>query len=148
MRSLSAWVWPFILIMACSAPDESARLRAYLTKNIGLAAGHLPSAVIVITEDGCNACDSKFADLMRLRTGCQRCLFIVRAEGMSIDMNGFLEPTDNLRFDDGSFRRLGILQASGMILMQDGRIDRILALERTDIGSQLALFECILDTID
>jgi len=66
---------------------------------------------------------------------------------MSIDMNGFLEEKDNLRFDDGSFRRLGILQGSGIILMKDENIDRIVPLERTDMTEQLALFDSIMDTM-
>lgn len=140
--------WALIFLVACVTPDKSGVLLNYLGETFRSSHNGLPSAIVVITEDGCSACDSKFADLMRSRTECQRCLFIIRAQGMSVDMNGFLDEKENLRFDDGSFKRLGILEASGVILMKDKSIDRVIPLERAHMGEQLTRFEAILDSID
>ena len=137
-----------LLIWACSTENKDARLQSYLENEIGLTSDQLPTAIFVITEEGCPTCDKLFADLVRPRTETPSSLFIVRAEGSTVDMNGFLEETDQIRFDyDRTFKRLGILHASGVILLNEGRVDTVIDIQASNIRDQLAYMTALLDSL-
>jgi len=131
----------------CGKPDSDQLLRRYLVDDIGLNKEQLPSAIFVITEDGCPTCDRAFANLVRPRTSTSRCLFLVRAEGRSVDLNGFLNETENVRFDNGTFKDLGILKASGLILLDNDRVDTVIALQASEISKQLFYITSLLDSL-
>lgn len=136
------------MVTACGTPDQERLLKRYLTQDLGLKEGQFPSAIFVVTEDGCPSCDRAFADLVRTRTSARGCLFLVRAEGRSVNLNGFLEETAQIRFDnDGSFKELGLLKASGVILLKNNQVDTIISLRAAEIQHQLASLVVLLDSL-
>lgn len=148
MRTAVAILLPLLFVVGCSNNSDHAELKNYLIDKLGIPHDQLPSAIFVVTEEGCPACQKAFADLVRPRTTCPQCLFLVRAEGSSIDLNGFLEETDRIRFDyDRTFKDLGLLKGSGVVLLQQDRIDTIIPLRVEEIKAQLINMNTILDSL-
>jgi hypothetical protein len=142
----SRWtVWLILALLAgCGTSDRDHALQNYLTERFGIQNGHTTAFVFVLAEEGCPMCDRRFADLLRERTDCVNCLFILRAQGSSFSLKGFLEKSPNTRFDDGSFKSLGLLDGSGAILLNEGRIDSIIPLKVEEIDQQLSYFATLL----
>lgn len=137
----------FCSIGACGVQDRDARLQRYLLEELDIPADQMPKVIVVIAEDGCTACNRSFANLVRPRTSTSDCLFLVRAEGRSVDLNGFLTETENIRFDDGGFKELGLLRTSGLIVFRDNVIDTVIALRVEEIDRQLSYTVDLLDSI-
>lgn len=145
--NLRALIPTLLLLMACGQGQEDSALRDYVRTTFGETPLTNVSAIFVITEDGCPVCDRRFAELVRPRMGCERCLFIIRAQGSAFSMKGFMDERPNLRFDDGTFKRMDLLQGSGVIMMQEGRIDRILPISVDGIEAQLVFAGELLDSL-
>ncbi len=145
--NLRALIPTLLLLMACGQGQEDSALRDYVRTTFGDMPLTDVSAIFVITEDGCPVCDRRFAELVRPRVGCERCLFIIRAQGSAFSMKGFIDERPNLRFDDGMFRSLGLLQGSGVIVLQEGHIDRVLPMDVDGIEAQLAFAGELLDSL-
>jgi hypothetical protein len=143
---ITRWTYWMILslLAACGPSSRDSALQNYLNERFGTRSGFASDFVFVITEDGCPVCDRRFADLLRERTECMNCLFIVRAQGSSFSLNGFLEGSPNTRFDDGSFKSLGLLEGSGVILLNERRIDSIIPLRIEEIDQQLSYVATLL----
>lgn len=146
MRSVLALCFLSVL-QSCGGPTSDDQLISYIRNDLHIPPEHEPKAIFVVTEDGCTACDRAFSDLLRVHTSSPSCLFVVRAEGRSIDLNGFLEETNSVRFDDGGFQELGILDGSGVILLENERIDTIIPLRVEEIQEQLTYIRGVIDSI-
>lgn len=148
MRNIIIVYFQLLLVCACSTDNKDALLRSYLRDQMGLSSSQLPTAIFVITEEGCPTCDKLFADLVRPRTDTPSSLFLVRAEGSTVDLSGYLEETDQIRFDyDWSFKRLGIIKGSGVVLLNEGRIDTVVEIQASNISHQLAYMTSLLDSL-
>ncbi len=145
--NLRALILTLVLLLACGQDRDDSALRDYVRTTFGDMPLTDVSAIFVITEDGCPVCDRRFAELVRPRVGCERCLFIIRAQGSAFSMKGFMDERPNLRFDDGTFKRLGLLQGSGVIVLQEGHIDRVLPMDVDGIEAQLAFAGELLDSL-
>jgi hypothetical protein len=137
-----------IALSACSASDRNTKLRHYLEHDLGLHGENLPTAIFVITEDGCPSCDRALADLLRSRTTVPHCLFLVRAEGLAIVLKGFLSETDQVRIDDGGFKKLGILEGSGLVLLKNNKVDTVMELQVGQASQQFKRMTRLLDSLD
>ena len=63
-------------------------------------------------------------------------------------MEGLLSETENIRFDyDRSFKKLGLLDGSGVVLLRKDRIDTVIPLRVHEIKPQLAYMAHLLDSI-
>lgn len=136
-----------IWCLGCDRPAPEELLVQYFEQQIGISPDKWPKAIFVISEDGCPACNRAFANMVRPRTTVPQCLFLVRAQGVVVDLNGFLQETDQVRFDDGSFKQLGLLKGSGMILLNGNKVDTIINLDATEIGKQLMAMTALLDSL-
>lgn len=137
---------PLLAMAGCTEQDESSALQEYLSGTFTHATDP-PVAIFVITEDGCPACDRAYADLVRARTSCSKCRFIIRADGSSVNLNGFLAESNNMHFDDGRFKQLGLLNGSGFIVLRGQEIDTIVSLRVDNIHEQLSYIQVVLDTL-
>lgn len=145
MRGVCVVVLFALAIIGCGEADKDQLLIDYLRNNLGYGGqAELPKAIFVLTEEGCPACDRAFADALRPFADSPNCLFLVRAEGRTINMSGFLDQTDRIRFDDGTFKELNLLTASGVILLHDSAIDTVINLNATEIRVQIALVNGLL----
>ncbi len=136
------------VILGCGKPTQDELLARYLTNHADIKAAHYPKAVVVVSEDGCGHCNRAFADMVRPRTSNSNCLFIVRLEGGSLDMNGFMEKGPNLSFDDDrAFKKLGILQGSGLILLDGENIDTVIPVQLDNIQGRLERIRFLMDSI-
>lgn len=145
MRGVCVVVLFALAIIGCGEADKDQLLVDYLRNNLGYGdQAELPKAIFVLTEEGCPACDRAFADALRPFADSPNCLFLVRAEGRTINMSGFLDQTDRIRYDDGAFKELNLLKASGVILLHDSAIDTVINLSATEIRVQIALVNGLL----
>jgi hypothetical protein len=145
MRGVCVVVLFALAIIGCGEADKDQLLVDYLRNNLGYGdQAELPKAIFVLTEEGCPACDRAFADALRPFADSPNCLFLVRAEGRTINMSGFLDQTDRIRYDDGAFKELNLLTASGVILLHDSAIDTVINLNATEIRVQIALVNGLL----
>lgn len=145
MRKCCLFAFCSIALAGCDQPDQDQRLANYLKHNLGIASTEqMPKAIFVLTEDGCPACDRAFADAIRPYGSSPNCLFVIRAEGRSVNMTGFLEQTDRIRYDDGSFKELSLLPASGVIIIHDGAVDTIISLHAAEIRAQIGHVNALL----
>lgn len=145
MRNVCVVALCALAIFGCGEADKDQQLVEYLRNNLGYGApAELPKAIFVLTEEGCPACDRAYADALRPFADSPNCLFLVRAEGRTINMTGFLDQTDRIRYDDGAFKDLNLLSASGVILLHDSAIDTIIALNAAEIRGQIALVNGLL----
>lgn len=104
MRKVIIWS---VFAVSCVPGSQDARLSRYLQEQIGLTERQFPKAIVVVSEDGCPHCDRAFADLVRPRTSLRDCLFLIRIDGTTVDLHGFMVETQNVRFDDDrSFKKL------------------------------------------
>jgi hypothetical protein len=138
----------FALLLACGADADERALHEYVQAHFGAAGMDSVGAIFVLTEEGCPVCDRRFADLVRPRLGCARCLFIVRAQGGAFSLKGFLDERENIRFDDGTFKKLGLLEGSGLLRLREGRIERIMPIHVEGIDAQLSYASNVLDSLD
>ncbi len=137
-----------LLLYSCSGPSKDELLTQYLITHFNRPEDRFPKAIVVVAEDGCIHCDRAFADLVRLRTSNPDILFVVRIEGSAVDMHGFMEESERMHFDDDrSFKQLGILAGSGLILMEESHIDTIIPIQLEGIEEQLSCIESALDAI-
>lgn len=132
---------------ACRPPNKDSTLLNYLESEYGITKDRSPKAIFLITEDGCKACNRGFSDQLRQWVDLKSCLFIIRADGSTINLNGFLDETENIRYDDGSFGSLGLLEGSGMIVLNGGKIDSIIPLTTDDYGDQIIFVNSFLDSL-
>jgi len=76
-------------------------------------------------------------------------LTVIRAEGRYLNLNGFMTETWNMRFDDdGSFKALGLLNGSGLVLLENGHIDTIIEFRSDDLRGQIDFASSVLDSLD
>jgi len=65
-------------------------------------------------------------------------LFIVSAMGTKIDISPFLADSSRVIWDfSGAFGQLGVLERTGIIFLDHGRLDTILTIEANVINEQL-----------
>jgi hypothetical protein len=148
MRALFCFAMIVLLGSSCDSLSRDERLQRYLEDELNLNKDQFPTAIFIVTEEGCPTCNRAFADLVRPLVSTPHCLIIIRAEGRSVDLNGFLTETDQVRFDDnGSFKKLGLLEGSGLILLNESQVDTILKFEITDLAQQIAYASDLLESI-
>ena len=149
MRIFIFMLLNFSLFGCQQSQNKDVLLNKYLIQHLGIQHENIPSVIVVVTEDGCPACDRSFADLVRERTSVPKCLFVVRATGASIDLSGFLNETDQIRYDDdGAFKALGLLKASGFILLDHGRLDSVISIRVDEYKEQLTFVTSLLDSLE
>lgn len=136
------------LMVSCARSARDRKLIDYLNRTLEIPVDQLPKAIVVISEEGCPTCNRSLADLMRNQTAKASCLFLISAEGRSVNLNGFLEETANVRQDDGTFRELGLFTGSGVIVLRENEIDTLYALQIAAIREQLMRIEQLVDTLE
>lgn len=150
IRKAHGFMLASLVLVSCGTfESKDRRLSKHLTEHMGFHQDSLPSLIAVVTEEGCPACDRSFADLVRKRTSVPQCLIVVRASGASIDLNGFLSETSQIRFDDdGTFRSLGLLNGSGLVVLHENRIMSVIELVPDELEPQLKRITYMLDSLD
>ena len=140
------WLMSLLGFASCTQPIADEQLDRHLEDALGIPFEKKPRIIIHITEQGCPVCNRGFADMVRPFTHNPDLLVIVHASGTSIDLTGFLRETNTIRHDDtGLFRTVGLLKGSGLIVLENGRIDTIIPVRSSELEEQLIYMQTILN---
>ncbi|HRQ84785.1 MAG TPA: hypothetical protein PLV70_06695 [Flavobacteriales bacterium] len=103
-------------------------------------------SILVLTENGCPACNRSMAKLVEDHLADTTSLVWVSAMGGMVDISPFRSDPERVVWDYGdSLRALGIMEGSGAIFLQDGRIDTVIHIEAHNLETALALVAGKLD---
>ncbi|MCL4282544.1 MAG: hypothetical protein KJZ58_09785 [Flavobacteriales bacterium] len=96
-------------------------------------------SILVITEEGCPSCNRLFARLVEDYLQDTTALVWVNAMGTILDISAFRSNSDRIVWDYGdSLRALGIIQGSGAIFLEGGRIDTVIQVEARTLEISLS----------
>jgi hypothetical protein len=103
-------------------------------------------SILVVTEEGCPTCNKSLALLVDDYLEDSSALVWVSATGSMVDIAPFRSKPDRVVWDYGdSLRSLGIIQGSGAIFLEAGRIDTVIQLDARNLGSTLAYVRVFLN---
>lgn len=103
-------------------------------------------SILVITEESCPACNKSLALLVEDYMEDSSALVWVSATGSMVDISPFRSKPDRVVWDYGdSLQSLGIIQGSGAIFLEEGRIDTVIQLDARDLGSTLVYVKSLLN---
>lgn len=84
-------------------------------------------AIFVLTEEGCLPCNRSFGEIIENHLEDSTCLIWVTAMGTGLDISAYRSNEKHVIWDyEDRMRAVGILKGSGVILLQDGRIDTVI----------------------
>jgi len=96
-------------------------------------------SILVVTEESCPTCNKSFALLVEDYLEDTTALVWVSAMGRMVDISPFRSNSSRVVWDYGdSLRALGIIQGSGAIFLEGGRIDTVIQLEARNLDITLA----------
>lgn len=96
-------------------------------------------AIVVVSEEGCVSCNKSLAKLVESHLEDSTALVWVSAMGNVVDLTPFRSNPGRVVWDYGdSLRALGLIQGSGAIFLEGGRIDTVVQVEARTLEISLS----------
>jgi len=93
--------------------------------------------VMVISEKGCVNCNKSFALLVQEKLKSNRTLFIVSAQGNTVDISLFLKSKNTILDYENKFSDLNIVENSSAIFLKHSKIDTVVNIKAKGIQTTL-----------
>lgn len=131
-----------VIGVSCSSPyaSELHELQEYYGSH-SISTDSL-GAVLVLSEQGCPQCNRAFALFCADHLNDPSVSVLSTASGLRFDMAELLQDTSRVLWaDQHDVSAFGIAEGSGVILMEEGRIDSIVHIKASDLEPTLAFLK-------
>lgn len=128
-----------LLLAGCSSEDvrQGRRIDGFLEEHGSTGEG--VHTVLVLTDAGCPSCNRSFMRFITDHVDRPATRVVVSAVGRHFDISGLLDRKGSIIWDNtDGFVELGILEGSGAVLLDGGRVDTVIPLQAADIERSLA----------
>ena len=129
-----------MLFLTCVGPVRRWDvLNTYLKEHMGNGS-HGVRVVFHLSERGCLPCNKGLMELMEVHRSDPAVVLVISAPGDLLDLGGFLQDSSRVIWDThGAFNDLGFGQGSGVVLLNDQRIDTAFTIQAREMQTQLDL---------
>jgi len=126
-----------LFIVSCLNFNKTnySKLKKFINKNSFNIENY--DNVMVISEKGCVNCNKSFALLVQEKLKSNRTLFIVSAQGNTVDISLFLKSKNTILDYENKFSDLNIVENSSAIFLKHSKIDTVVNIKAKGIQTTL-----------
>lgn len=134
------WFFAFCLATSCASQQEKdfQQLQSFFSEKVKYPLQPEHKAILILTEEGCPACNKIYADYLNKITPDSSVLILVTASGIMIDISPYLNSKNERVLLRPALNITSLpVENSGYILLNGNKIDTTVSLKAKMLESQL-----------